>query len=131
MSQLADLLNFVVTTLQESPVCQATHTLETQQFSDNQFAFKVRANIVDESDLQVRLYQNNEHTDYAYQWFRESQHLARWDNKEHFPDITTHPHHFHNADGNVESSPMNGKPSHDLPLVLDHISKNLAQDSKS
>lgn len=129
MSKLSDLLNVVVTTLQESPVCQDTRTLETQQFSDDQFSLKVRAAIVDESDLQVRLYQNSEHTDYAYQWFRGDQHLARWDNKEHFPDIPTHPHHFHNADGKVESSSTIGEPSHDLPIVLAHIASHVTQSS--
>lgn len=130
MSKLTDLLNVVVTTLQESPVCQNTRTLETQQFSEDQFSLKVRAEIIDKSDLQVRLYQNNEHTDYAYQWFRGEQHLARWDNKEHFPDLPTQPHHFHNADGKVESSQMNGTPSHDLPIVLDHITACVSPSSE-
>lgn len=45
MTTLPELLNFVVTTLQSSPLCSRVRVLETHQFSADQFALKVRAPI--------------------------------------------------------------------------------------
>ncbi len=121
MNTLADLLNFVTTALQSSPLCSAVRILETHQFSDSQFALKVRAEIIAGRILQVRLYRNGSHTDYAYQLLRSDVPLVRWDNKEHFPDVPSYPHHFHAATGQVEHSPLTGDPTHDLPYVLNFI----------
>ncbi|HXV99146.1 MAG TPA: DUF6516 family protein, partial [Anaerolineae bacterium] len=85
---------------------------------EQQFALKVRAELADGSMLQVRLYHNGEHTDYAYQLVRNEEPILRWDNKEHFPTLPTYPHHFHSATGQVEESPLTGDPAHDLPFVL-------------
>ena len=121
MSTLADLLNFVVSTLQSSPVCRTVQVLETMQFSDRQFTFKVRADLVSGAVLQVRLYRNAQHTDYAYQLFHDESHVLRWDNKEHFPSIPSYPHHFHSTLNKIESSPLNGELAHDLPIVLKYV----------
>jgi hypothetical protein len=37
---------------------------------------------------------------------------------EHFPEIASHPHHFHNPAGEVEVSPLTGDPERDLSLVM-------------
>jgi hypothetical protein len=42
---LADLLNLVVSTLQTSQLCNAVRVLDISQFSDYQFALKVRADL--------------------------------------------------------------------------------------
>jgi hypothetical protein len=122
MTTPADTLNLVITTLQGSPLCGTVRVLETQQFSELRFALKVRADLVRGGVLQVRLYYNDRHVDYAYQLFHADQPILRWDNKEHFPGIATHPHHFHAATGLVDDSSLNGDPVHDLPLVLDYLS---------
>lgn len=119
---LADWLDFVITTLQTWPHCHSVHILETQQFSNQQFALKVRAALVPNGTLQVRLYHNHEHTDYAYHVIRD-QHTLRWDNKEHFPTLTSFPHHFHTPTGQVEASLLTGQPEHDLPLTLDQLAR--------
>lgn len=121
MTTPADTLNLVITTLQGSPLCKAVHVLETQQFSAQQFALKVRAELTRGGVLQVRLYYNDRHVDYAYQLFQADQPLLRWDNKEHFSNVATHPHHFHAPTGLVGDSTLNGDPVHDLPLVLDYL----------
>jgi hypothetical protein len=121
MTTPADTLNLVITTLQGSPLCSTARVLETQQFSEQRFALKARADLVRGGVLQVRLYYNDRHVDYAYQLFRADQPLLRWDNKEHFPDLATRPHHFHTAAGSVTDSDLNGDPAHDLPLVLDYL----------
>ncbi|MBI5712820.1 MAG: hypothetical protein HZC38_05270 [Chloroflexi bacterium] len=121
MTTSTELLTLVVTTLQTSEICRNVRVIETQQFSDEQFALKVRCEITTGGELQVRLYQNSEHVDYAYQLFQDEQPVIRWDNKEHFPEIATHPHHFHNPSGGVNESALNGNADHDLPLVLNHL----------
>lgn len=122
MTTLAAALSFVVTTLQGSPLCSAAvQVTETQRFSARQFALKVRAELVRGGVLQVRLYYNDRHVDYAYQLFRDDQPVLRWDNKEHFPDVGTPPHHFHTHTGSVTDSFLNGDPAHDLLLVLDYL----------
>ena len=121
MKSLADLLNFVVSTLQASPLCHAVSILETLQFSDEQFALKVRAELANGNTLQVRLYYNRAHIDYAYQIFRKETPMIRWDNKEHFPSIATQPHHFHMSADAIESSPLDGDPQHDLPIILNYL----------
>jgi len=118
---LADLLNFVVTALQNFPSCKAVRVTETESFSQQQFAFKVRAELIGEATLQVRMYYNQGHIDYAYQLVRKNQPTLRWDNKEHFPEISSYPHHFHIPDGSVETSPLTGDPTRDLPFVLNYL----------
>ncbi len=121
MTTPADALNLIVTALQGAPLCSTVRVLETQQFSERRFALKVRANLVRGGVLQVRLYYNDRHIDYAYQLFQADQPVLRWDNAEHFPGLATQPHHFHAPTGLVGDSNLNGDPSHDLPLVLDYL----------
>jgi hypothetical protein len=121
---LSETLSFVVTTLQRSKLCTRTHVVSTASFSASQFTLKVRAHLVDESVLQVRLYANEDHLDYAYQLFHNDKPIIRWDNKEHFPSIATHPHHFHNDLGAVTESPLTGLLINDLPLVLSQLDIN-------
>ena len=121
MTTLAEALNLVLTLLQASALCSTVRVVETLQFSDRQFALKVRAELVHGGTLQVRLYHNERHTDYAYQVFRNDLPLLRWDNKEHFPDLATQPHHFHASIGSVTDSDLTGDPAHDLLLVLDYL----------
>ncbi|MBI4769787.1 MAG: hypothetical protein HY784_05060 [Chloroflexi bacterium] len=45
MNALAEWLDFVVSTLQRWPLCRAVRVVETQQFSERQFALKVRAEL--------------------------------------------------------------------------------------
>ncbi|MBN2394224.1 MAG: hypothetical protein JXR84_26055 [Anaerolineae bacterium] len=122
MRVLSDWLEFVITTLQTWQHCHSVRILETQQFSDSQFALKVRATLIPEGTLQVRLYHNGAHTDYAYHIIRGEDAL-RWDNKEHFPTLASHPHHFHTATGQVETSQLTGDPTRDLPLVLAYLAQ--------
>ena len=121
MNTLSELLNFVITTLQLWPHTSRVHILATEQFSSMQFAIKVRAELKNEDVLQVRIYHNEDHIDYAYQVIRLGIPLVRWDNKEHFPTIATFPHHFHSLTGQVVDSSLAGLPRDDLPTVLQEI----------
>jgi hypothetical protein len=114
----AVLLGFVISTLQLSPVCRQVSILDFNPFSDQQFTFKVRADLKDDFVLQVRLYCNHDHIDYAYQLLQRERPIQRWNNKEHFPHLASYPHHHHTQGGEVIESSLNGDPEHDLPLVL-------------
>ncbi len=94
MNTLPELLNFVITTLQLWSRVRHVRVLATEQFSSTQFAIKVRAELKNEDSLQVRIYHNESHIDYAYQLICAGAPLIRWDNKEHFATIATYPHHF-------------------------------------
>lgn len=125
MKTLSGWLEFVITTLQTWPHCHNVRILETPQFSERQFALKVRATLISGGTVQVRLYRNGAHTDYAYHVIYDDQSM-RWDNKEHFPTLRSHPHHFHAANGQVEPSPLTGDPNHDLPWVLNYLAHLVA-----
>jgi hypothetical protein len=112
-------------TLQTWPHCHTVRILETQQFSERQFALKVRATLISGGTVQVRLYRNGAHTDYAYHVICGEQSM-RWDNKEHFSALRSHPHHFHTTNGQVEVSPFTGDPDHDLPLMLNYLAELIA-----
>jgi len=121
MNTLPGVLNLVVTTLQLWSRTQDVHSITTEQFSATQFAIKVRAYLKSSDVLQVRLYCNESHIDYAYQLIRMGTPLVRWDNKEHFPTLATYPHHFHSLSGQVLASDLTGLPDADLPTVLREI----------
>lgn len=118
MNTLADLLSYVVTALQRSGRCSAVRVLDTQSFSARQYAIKMRAELSNGDVLQIRIYGNGGHVDYSYQLLRAGEPLMRWDNKEHFPEIASYPHHFHSPLGEVRTSPLTGDVTTDLPVVL-------------
>lgn len=128
MKMLAEWLDFVITTLQTWPHSHDVSVLETQQFSAAQFALKVRAGLRPDGMLQVRLYCNGEHIDYAYHVI-QGERALRWDNKEHFSMLASHPHHFHTITGEVKVSLLTGDPEQDLPLVLDNLTQFLGDAS--
>ena len=108
-------------TLQSHPICERASVLETKVFSYGQFFLKVKAELTGENKLQVRIYYNQGHIDYAYQLFTRVP-LLRWDTKEEFQHLDTYPHHHHDGLGNVKPSPLTGEPVKDIEVVLNEIS---------
>ena len=107
--------------LQTHPVCKRVTVVETKQFSADQFSFKIRAVLQKEdAQLQVRMYYNRGHLDYAYQLFTDAP-LVRWDNKEEFRHLRSYPHHHHDAQGRVRPSPLTGEPVQDIAIVLQEV----------
>lgn len=86
---------------------------------------KVRCRLHGGYQFQVWLHHEPAFQDYAYQLFTDRP-LLRWDNAPHYPDVATHPHHFHNEAGDVGTSPLRGDPVVDLPHVLAEIEKWMA-----
>ena len=125
MTTLSALLATTKAILQAHSLCSNVRVMETREFSARQFFFKLRADLPEEYNLQVRLYYNQGHLDYAYQLFTQYP-LLRWDNKEEFPDLDTYPHHHHDVHGNIITSPLVGDPVNDLDVVLAEITKYLS-----
>ena len=117
---LASLLGRIMTTMQAHSVCRDTKCTESRSFSAEQFYFKIRSSLSTGGTLQVRVYFNEGHIDYAYQVFTNMP-VMRWDNKEDYPDVATFPHHFHDENGHVGPSGLSGDPAADIQQVLDHI----------
>ena len=113
--------------LQAHPLCKDVSVVETKEFSPDQFFFKIRTRLTEEHKLQVRIYYNRGHIDYAYQLFTAVP-LLRWDNKEEFQHLKTYPHHHHDEQGNVKPSPLVGDPVRDLQVVLQEVSTFLSEN---
>jgi hypothetical protein len=113
--------------LQAHPAVKKVTVMETKEFSKEQFFFKIRAKLV-KGNIQVRIYYNRGHIDYAYQLFTDAP-LLRWDNKEEFHHLATYPHHHHDELGNVNPSPLMGDPTKDIEIVLQKISAFLLRST--
>lgn len=122
MSSFSTLLAEMVSLLESSGFCVDTQIVETSFFSTEQFTFKIRTTIFSSLVFQIRIYYNHGHCDYSYQVFAQEP-LCRWDNKEHFPEVKTFPHHCHTIDGNVAESPLQGEPTADLKYVLAELNR--------
>ncbi|MCU0286962.1 MAG: DUF6516 family protein [Acidobacteria bacterium] len=59
---------------------------------------------------------------YSFQLFTTIP-VVRWDNAPHYPGIKTFPHHFHNIDGNIVESDLEGNARNDLKKVLSRITE--------
>ena len=68
--------------------------------------FKARLSFTNDSTLFIKEYVfENKERKYAYHWADASGNLiSRWDNANHWPDISTSPHHKHTEHGVFEST---------------------------
>jgi hypothetical protein len=62
---------------------------------------------------------------YSYTLSKGDARILGWDNAPHHSKLANLPHHFHQADGSVVSSRLNGDPEHDLEIVRIEIEKFL------
>ena len=129
MTSLPSLLGALMAILQAHSLCDRVTSVETKEFAQDQFLFKVRAELAEGYAIQIRIYYNRAHIDYAYQLFIDTP-LLRWDNKEEFPYVSTYPHHHHDEHGKVHPSPLGGDPVRDMPIVLQAISEFISRHSK-
>jgi len=126
LTSLSSFLGTLMATLQSHPICERASVLETKVFSYDQFFLKVKAELTGENKLQVRIYYNQGHIDYAYQLFADVP-ILRWDNKEEFRHLETYPHHHHDDQGNVNLSRLTGDPLKDIEIVLQDVSRFLSE----
>jgi len=125
VTSLPSLLGALSAALQAHPLCKRVAEIETREFAADQFIFKIRAEFTHKTSFQARIYFNRGHIDYAYQLFADVP-LLRWDNKEEFCAVETHPHHHHAAQGDIQPSPLIGNPIADIQTVLVMVSQFLS-----
>jgi hypothetical protein len=94
--------------------------LDNDPIDADNFLFKLRCQLTTGTKLQIRLRAVAGHLHYSYQEFDVAE-IQRWDNAPHFPHLKTHPHHYHDPQGNVLDSPLSGDPLADLPIVLSKL----------
>lgn len=70
--------------------------------------------------LEIKFIKTQEEFIYSYQLYTTTA-IMRWDNEPHFPNIKSHPHHFHDSQGNVLESELAGEPERDIEFVLSRI----------
>jgi hypothetical protein len=67
---------------------------------------KIKAVLVDGSELWIRESITATDNRYSYHWQKkDGKIILRWDNKPHFPDLPTFPHHKHIGSKKVVNSP--------------------------
>ena len=113
--------------LQASPITRDPRITDLKTYGWNAFRVKIQAIVTPTLTFQVWLNHNPHHTRYAYQLFGHGDALLRWDNAPHHPHLKMNfPHHFHDDQGRVVSSALQGDPLQDLPIVLAEIERFLA-----
>jgi hypothetical protein len=123
------LVREVLLVLEAHPLVSRVKIVQLDETPTGRIEVKIRCRIGSQQQLQVWVHQQELSLDYAYQLFT-SVPLLRWDNAPHYPAIATAPHHFHDEQNTVTSSPLAGDPTADLPLVLDAISQWLGQQGQ-
>lgn len=84
---------------------------------------KVRAYLPHEFFLDI--YYNATLNKYSYTIIKQGQRVIGWDNADHHKYVKSHPHHFHDVDGEVMKSKMEGTPLKDLDTVLKEVQRIL------
>ena len=116
--------------LQASTVVCNPRITDLKTYGRNAFRVKMQATITPTLTFQVWLNHNPSHTRYAYQLFSHGDTLLHWDNAPHHSHLETNfPHHFHNAQGRIVPSTLQGDPLKDLPVVLAEIERFLSAGS--
>jgi len=64
---------------------------------------------------------------YSYTLSQNDNRVLGWDNAPHHPNQPNYPHHFHDTDGNIVPSQLNGDPEHDLEIVRAEVERVLAE----
>lgn len=120
------MLDDVLALLNASPLLHGLRVIELVVYGQNAFRAKLRVEVTDSMTFQIWLNHNDRRTRYAYQLFQHDQSLMRWDNAPHHPEQTVNfPHHFHDENGRVTSSPLSGNPVTDLAIALTEVGRYL------
>lgn len=73
------------------------------------------------------IYFNEGNGKYSYTLSQGERRILGWDNAPHHSNLSSFPHHFHNADGTVAISTLNGDPENDLEIVRLEIERFLKE----
>ncbi|MEK6751029.1 MAG: DUF6516 family protein [Chloroflexota bacterium] len=107
--------------LQGNDLIQNTRVINYDETPSGRLEAKLRSRLPKDHTLQIWIHIEPESLDYAYQLFTTVP-LLRWDNAPHYGHLSNAPHHFHDENDNVSSSPLTGNIKRDLKIVLKEIS---------
>lgn len=118
------MYNELLQILQASPITYNPQITDLKAYGQGSFRVKMRAAVTETLALQIWLNHNPRHTRYSYQLFSFNRAVLRWDNAPHHPHLGANfPHHFHDDQGQIASSALQGDPLQDLPFVLREIER--------
>lgn len=120
----ADLLAI----LRRHPIVRMARVVALDETPSGRVELKIRCRLQKGFNFQLWLHLEPASVDYAYQLFTHVP-LLRWDNAPHYPKIASAPHHFHDALGVIDASPLCGDPRLDLPVVMNEIARWLQEQS--
>jgi hypothetical protein len=121
------MYNALLQLLQTSPVTRNPRITDLKIYGQNAFRVKMQATVTRTLTFQVWLNHNPRHTRYAYQLFSSGSVLLRWDNAPHHPHLGENfPHHFHDDQGGIAPSTLQGEPLRDIPVILAEIERYLS-----
>lgn len=87
----------IIKCLEKSGIIEKYDILAFEIFEGG-FYIKIRALLINDSDLYIREYSDVDERNYSYHWQDlNRQLLMRWDNAGHHKHIETHPHHVHHG----------------------------------
>jgi hypothetical protein len=91
------------------------HAIQNVRLRDEHFTLKI-----DFKQKSVLYILYNDYHEYSYQLLISHQALKsiRFDNFDDRWDVPTRPNHVHLKNKSVMESPMNGDPTHDIPLLI-------------
>ena len=88
----------ILTSLKESNLFRSIDVIELID-EDSIKLLKLKARVIDGTLLYITELHTPSHQKYSYHWQKEDgQVIIRWDNKPHWKDIKTFPHHKHYKD---------------------------------
>ncbi len=122
------LVNNVIKLLRNHQLVEHVRIVNYDETPPGNLETKIRCRLIEKYQLQVWLSMTSSYQDYAYQLFTDHP-LLRWDNAPHYPAIHTAPHHFHDENNKVNSSPLTGDVEQDLKWALSEI-ENWLNDNK-
>lgn len=87
---------------------------------------KIRADVIDETVLYITELHTTDYQKYSYHWQKkDGEVIVRWDNKPHWKDIKTFPHHKHERGKVLSCHRIN------IIEVIKEIKKQICQPKNS
>ena len=114
------IVDDVVDILKSDRLVKSTRIVSYDETPSGRLEAKIRCQLPKNHLLQIWIHIEPESLDYAYQLFT-SVPLLRWDNSPHYSNLSSAPHHFHDEQGKVHTSPLTGNITQDLRFVLREI----------
>ncbi|MDQ1354850.1 MAG: hypothetical protein QG657_5159 [Acidobacteriota bacterium] len=119
-------LSSIISLLEKSSIVSKIEKVEIDEISHRGF-YKIKCNLIPAKyKLEMKFIKTKYEFIYSFQLFTTLP-VVRWDNAPHYPDIKTFPHHFHDSEGNIVESELEGNARNDLKKVLSKITELISR----